>query len=481
MSSDSELIYKLNDNPSAKESFFAAIQHVLASFIGIITPTLIIGGVLGLGSEIPYLISMALMVSGVGTIIQAKRPLGIGAGMICVQGTSFAFLSSVLAAGFIVKSQGGGPDQILAMIFGVCVLGAFIEIGLSQVLSKLKRVITPLVTGTVITIIGISLIKVGFIDLAGGKYLMDKKPELFASFENLFLGALVMVVIIIANKSNNQWIRLSSIIIGMIVGFIVAIFMGKVDFSTISQVQSVISIPVPFKYGFDFDIAAFIPIALIYLITAIETSGDITANCMISKEPIKGESYMKRIKNGVLGDGVNSLIAGVFNTFPNTTFSQNNGVIQLTGIASKFIGVWIGAILIILGLFPHIGALFRAIPNSVLGGATIIMFATVAIAGIKIIAQVNLNRKNMLILAVSFGMGLGVLLVPEIVTTLSANIGGTAGKIISSVLGSSVTAGGLTAIALSLFLGKYPEESDSFAKDFPLDRQEEQLVPSMAK
>ena len=236
MSSDSELIYKLNDNPSAKESFFAAIQHVLASFVGIITPTLIIAGVLGLGSEIPYLISMALMVSGVGTIIQAKRPLGIGAGMICVQGTSFAFLSSVLAAGFVAKAQGGGPDQILAMIFGVCVIGAFIEIGLSQVLSKLKRIITPLVTGTVITIIGISLIKVGFIDLAGGKYLMDKKPELFASFENLFLGALVMVVVIVANKSNNQWIRLSSIIIGMIVGFIVAIFMGKVDFSSISQV-----------------------------------------------------------------------------------------------------------------------------------------------------------------------------------------------------------------------------------------------------
>ncbi len=480
MSSDSELIYKLNDNPSAKESFFAAIQHVLASFVGIITPTLIIAGVLGLGSEIPYLISMALMVSGVGTIIQAKRPLGIGAGMICVQGTSFAFLSSVLAAGFVAKAQGGGPDQILAMIFGVCVIGAFIEIGLSQVLSKLKRIITPLVTGTVITIIGISLIKVGFIDLAGGKYLMDKKPELFASFENLFLGALVMVVVIVANKSNNQWIRLSSIIIGMIVGFIVAIFMGKVDFSSISQVQSAISIPIPFKYGFDFDIAAFIPIALIYLITAIETSGDITANCMISKEPITGDSYMQRIKNGVLGDGISSLIAGVFNTFPNTTFSQNNGVIQLTGIASRFIGVWIGAILIILGLFPHIGALFRAIPNSVLGGATTIMFATVAIAGIKILSQVNLNRKNMLILAVSFGMGLGVLLVPEIVTTLSANIGGTFGKIIGSVLGSSITAGGLSAIVLSLFLGDYPEKEDAFAKDFPLDKEEE-LISSLAK
>jgi len=457
MSQESELIYKLDDNPGAKESFFAALQHVLASFIGIITPTLIIGGVLGLGSEIPYLISMALMVSGVGTIIQAKKPLKIGTGMICVQGTSFAFLSSILAAGFIAKANGGGPDEILAMIFGVCVLGAFIEIGLSQVLSKLKRIVTPIVTGTVITIIGISLIKIGFIDMAGGVWLMNNKPEFFASFENLFLGALVLVIIVMANKSSNQWVRLSSIIIGMLVGFIIAMFMGKVNFSTFSQVESIISIPVPFKYGFSFDIAAFIPVAIIYLITAIESSGDITANCMISKQPIKGKSYLDRIKGGVLADGLNSLIAGVFNTFPNTTFSQNNGVIQLTGIASKHIGVWIGVILVILGLFPHIGAIFRAIPNPVLGGATIIMFGTVAVAGIKILSQVNLNRRNMLILAISFGVGLGVLLAPEVINTLAANIGGDAGKIIKNVFGSSVTAGGITAIIATLVIGK-PED-----------------------
>jgi len=457
MSQETELIYKLDDNPGAKESFFAALQHVLASFIGIITPTLIIGGVLGLGSEIPYLISMALMVSGVGTIIQAKRPMGIGTGMICVQGTSFAFLSSILAAGFIAKANGGGPDEILAMIFGVCVLGAFIEIGLSQVLSKLKRIVTPIVTGTVITIIGISLIKIGFIDMAGGVWLMNNKPEFFASFENLFLGALVLVIIVMANKSSNQWVRLSSIIIGMIVGFIVAMFMGKVNFSTFSQVESIISIPIPFKYGFAFDISAFIPVAIIYLITAIESSGDITANCMISKQPIKGKSYLDRIKGGVLADGLNSLIAGVFNTFPNTTFSQNNGVIQLTGIASKHIGVWIGIILVILGLFPYIGAIFRAIPNPVLGGATIIMFGTVAVAGIKILSQVNLNRRNMLILAISFGVGLGVLLAPEVINTLAANVGGDAGKIIKNVFGSSVTAGGITAIIATLVIGK-PED-----------------------
>ncbi|MGJ8581644.1 MAG: uracil-xanthine permease family protein [Psychromonas sp.] len=478
MSDNSELIYKLDDNPSNKESFFAAIQHVLASFIGIITPTLIIGGVLGLGDEIPYLISMALMVSGVGTIIQAKRPLGIGAGMICVQGTSFAFLSSVLAAGFIAKANGGGPDQILSLIFGVCVLGAFVEIAVSQFLDKLKRIITPVVTGTVITVIGISLIKVGFTDLAGGQWLLTNKPELFASFDNLFLGGLVMASIITAHKYGNQWVRLSSIIIGMIIGMIAAILMGKVNFSAINQVESIISLPVPFKYGFSFDIAAFIPIALIYLITAIETSGDITANCMVSKQPIAGKSYIKRIQQGILGDGVNSLIAGLFNTFPNTTFSQNNGVIQLTGIASRFIGVWIGGILIVMGLFPHIGALFRAVPNSVLGGATIIMFATVATAGVKILTHVELNRKNMLTLAVSFGMGLGVLLVPEVVNTVSANIGGDLGSIVKSIFGSPITASGLSVILLTLFLGEYPEEYNPIIQDFPLDEEHSDKVKS---
>jgi xanthine permease XanP len=471
MSETSELIYKLDDNPSSREAFFAALQHVLASFVGIITPTLIIGGVLGLGSEVPYLISMALMVSGVGTMIQAKRPMGIGAGMICVQGTSFAFLSSVLAAGFIAKANGGGPDEILSLIFSVCVLGAFVEIAVSQFLVKLKRVITPVVTGTVITIIGISLIKVGFTDLAGGQWLLTNKPEFFASFDNLFLGVLVMATIIVAHKYGNQWVRLSSIIIGMLVGMAVAMMMGKVNFSAITNVDTLISIPVPFKYGFSFDFAAFIPIALIYLITAIESSGDITANCIISKQPIVGESYLKRIKQGILGDGVNSLIAGVFNTFPNTTFSQNNGVIQLTGIASRFIGVWIGCILIIMGLFPHVGALFRAVPNSVLGGATLIMFGTVAIAGIKILMHVELNRKNMLILAVSFGIGLGVLLVPEVINTVAANIGGDIGAIVKSVFGSPITASGLTVVFLTLFLGEYTEDYNPIIQDFPIDEE----------
>ena len=261
--SDSELIYELEADPPPAEKFFAALQHVLASFVGVITPTLIIGGALGLGEQIPYLISMALMVSGVGTIIQAKKPMNVGAGMICVQGTSFAFLSSVLAAGFLAKAQGGGPEEILAMIMGVCFLGAFIEIGLSQFLPQLRKLITPIVTGTVITIIGISLIKVGLTDLGGGQWLLDNKPEFWGSLSKIALGFIVMISIIILNRSNNQWIRLSSIVIGLVIGFIIALVMGEVNTSQVFAVQESISIPIPFRYGFDFDIIASFEVGIL--------------------------------------------------------------------------------------------------------------------------------------------------------------------------------------------------------------------------
>lgn len=443
----SELIYGLDDRPPKPQAFLAGLQHVLASFVGIITPTLIIGGVLGLGAEIPYLISMALIVSGVGTFIQARTVGPVGSGLVAVQGTSFAFLSAILAAGFIVKGKGGGPDEILAMIFGVCFLGAFIEMFLSQFLHKLKFFINPLVTGIVITTIGLYLIKVGMTDLAGG----FKAPDA-GSLQNLGLGFGVLLTIIILNQSKNMYLRSGAIFLGLIAGFVAAFFMGKVDFSKLAD-MSLFALPVPFKYGFDFDFAAFLPVALIYIITTIESSGDLTATSMISRQPITGPIYTNRIKNGVLGDGVNSMIAAIFNTFPNTTFSQNNGVIQLTGMASRYVAFWAAGILVVLGLFPVIGGIFQQLPKPVLGGATLVMFGTVAAAGIRILATVDLNRRNMLIMAVSFGMGLGVAMVPDVMKEMP--------KTIQNIFGSAVTMSGITAILLNLCLPQSLAEEDT--------------------
>ena len=256
-SKNTGIIYSLEDRPPFLKALCGGIQHVLASFVGVITPTLIIGGVLGLGSEIPYLISMALIVSGVATFIQARRIGPIGSGLLSVQGTSFAFLGSVLAAGFIAKSRGGGPDEILALIIGVCFLGAFVEIILSQFITHLRKIINPTVTGIVITVIGLSLIRVGIVDFAGGF-----GAENFGSFTNLALGGIVLIVILALTLLKNKTLQVSSVFIGMLVGYIVAIFLGVVDFSKLGS-QELFAIPIPFKYGFAFDFAAFLPIAFI--------------------------------------------------------------------------------------------------------------------------------------------------------------------------------------------------------------------------
>jgi xanthine permease XanP len=442
-SSKNELIYGLHSKPPIAESFFAALQHLLAIIVGIITPTLIIGSVLGLSEHIPYLISMALIVSGIATFIQVKTIGKIGSGLLSIQGTSFAFVGAILTVGLSAKQNGGSPNDILSLIFTLCFVGAFIEIILSRMLHLLKKVITPIVTGTVVMLIGLTLIQIDIIDLAGGKYLLDNKPELFGDLENLGLGMLVLIIILILNRSKNSFIRMSSIVLGMAFGYVLAVILGKVDFSPMHNLP-MINIPIPFKYGLRFDITAFWGIAFIYVITTIESMGDLTATSLVSGEPIEGELYIKRIKGGVLGDGVNSAMAAIFNTFPNTTFSQNNGVIQLTGVASRYVGMWLASFLVALGLFPGIGGFFRTLPAPVLGGGTLMMFGTVAAAGIKIIASHEIDRRGMIIIAMSLGLGLGIAFVPEVLSQTP--------PFVKQIFGSGVTTGGLTALLLNIFL-----------------------------
>jgi xanthine permease XanP len=366
--------------------------------------------------------------------------------MLCVQGTSFTFLGAILSAGFIAKDAGGGPQEIIALITSLCFVGAFVQIGLSQFIPRLRKIVTPLVTGIVITSIGISLIKVGMTDLAGGA----NNPD-FGSPANLMLGLFVIAVIVLMNISNNNWVRLSSIVVGLIAGFVVAALTGMLNTDNLLP-SATLSIPIPFKYGFNFELAAFIPLAVIYVISSLETTGDITANCIISDQPITGEGYIQRIKSGVLGDGINSMIAAVLNSFPNTTFSQNTGVIQLTGIASKYIGMYIAGILVFIGLFQGVGDILQQIPKPVLGGATLIMFGTVAAAGIKILACEYMDRRKVIIIAVSLGLGLGLALVPEVFAKTPA--------LVQNIFSSAAATAGLTAMLLSLILPELKEKEE---------------------
>lgn len=423
----SELIYKLNDRPPVKDALFAALQHLLAIFVAIITPPLIIAGALQLDvATTGFLVSMALFASGISTFIQCRRVGFIGCGLLCIQGTSFSFIGPIISAGL----AGGLP-----LVFGACMSASVVEMIISRILKYTKKIITPLVSGIVVTLIGLSLIKVGISACGGGE--AAKANGTFGSFENLGLAALVLVVIIFFNRSSNRYLRMSSIVIGIVTGYVVAWFMGKVNFSSISDF-GMLHMPVPFKYGIDFSWSAMIPIAIVYMITAIEAYGDITANSLISGEPVEGEKFIKRASGGIFADGFNSMLAGIFNSFPNSIFAQNNGMIQLTGVASRYVGYYIAAFLIVLGLFPVVGLVFSLMPEPVLGGATLLMFGTVAAAGIRIIAAQKIDRKAILVMALSFSLGLSVELVPDILSQMPDSVKG--------VFASGITTGGLAAI-----------------------------------
>lgn len=425
------LIYGLNDRPPLKDTFFAALQHLLAIFVAIITPPLIIAGAMKLDLETTgFLVSMSLFASGISTFIQCRRVGSIGCGLLCVQGTSFSFIGPIIAAGNILGGTAG-----LSTIFGATIAGSFVEMIVSRILKYTRKIITPLVSGIVVTLIGMSLIKVGITACGGGE--MAKADGTFGAFQHVGLAALVLVLIILFNRSSNRYLRMSSIVIGLAVGYAVAWAMGLVNFSTVNDFGG-FNIPVPFRYGISFDISSIIALGLVYLITAIEAYGDITANSLISGEPVEGEKFVRRASGGILADGFNSMLAGVFNSFPNSIFAQNNGMIQLTGVASRYVGYFIAGMLVLLGLFPAVGLVFSLMPEPVLGGATLLMFGTVAAAGIRIISSQKINRKATLVMALSFSFGLSVELVPDILCQLPETL--------RNIFSSGITTGGLTAI-----------------------------------
>lgn len=429
----SVLLYGIEERPPLREAFFAALQHLLAIFIAIVTPPLIIAGALGLDHETTgFLVSMALFASGLSTFIQCRRIGGVGTGLLCIQGTSFSFIGPIISTGML----GGLP-----LIFGVCIAAAPVEMVISRLLRYTQKVITPLVSGIVVTLIGMSLIKVGII--ACGGRTAAREAGTFGNPGYLGLAALVLALIVLFNRSRNRYLRMSSIFIGLGTGYLIAWWAGMIDFASVQHYGG-INLPVPFKYGLAFDLSSFIAIALIFVITAIEAYGDITANSLISGEPVKGERFIKRASGGILADGMNSMLAGIFNSFPNSVFAQNNGIIQLTGVASRYVGYYIAGMLMILGLFPAIGLVFSLIPEPVLGGATLLMFGTVAAAGIQIIASQRIGRKEVLVIALSLSFGLSVELVPEVLDKMSISV--------RNIFSSGITTGGLTAILSNLLI-----------------------------
>ena len=437
-----ELILGLDDRPPPLLGMLAALQHLLAIIVPIVTPGLLICQALGVSSrDTNLIVSMSLVVSGIATFVQCRRFGPFGAGLLIVQGSSFNFVGPLIAGGALMVKQGTPVEAVMAAIFGVVVAGSFIEMGVSRVLPFVKRLITPLVTGIVVLMIGLTLIKVGLISMGGGYAAMAGGS--FANGENLLLSGVVLAIIVILNRAPVVWMRSAAIVIALGVGYALAGWMGRLDFSGMHEAP-LFQVPTPLHFGLGFSWSLFIPMIVIYLVTSLEAIGDVTATSKVSRQPVEGPLWMARIKGGVLVNGANSLLAGIFNTFPSSIFAQNNGVIQLTGIASRHVGMWIALFLVILGLFPAVAGVIQAVPEPVLGGAAMVMFGAVAAAGINILASVTLDRRALLVIAVSLALGLGVSQVPEFLAHMPGAV--------RNVLESGVATGGLCALLLNWFL-----------------------------
>ncbi|MGM0603220.1 MAG: uracil-xanthine permease family protein [Bacillota bacterium] len=431
-----ETVYKLEDSPPFIEVLLLGFQHMLAMFVGIITPPLIIAGVAGLNSaETGFFVSMALMVSGVTTYIQTTKIGPVGSGLLGVHGTSFTFVPMAIAA----ANAGGLP-----LVLGMTLAASPVEMILSRFIKQTKKLFPPVVTGTVVMLIGLGLMEVGITDFGGGA-----GAENYGAVQNLLLGSFVLVTIITANRFGKGLIKVGAVAIGLIAGYIVSIPLGLVDLTQVAE-SGWITIPRPFKYGMAFSWSHLLPWVMAYIITTVESIGDLTAVAEVSGEPVEGDIHTERLSGGILADGVGSALASIFNSLPNSTFSQNIGVIQITRVGSRVVGVAVAGILFLLGFIPKIGALVSVMPSPVLGGATIALFGMVATSGMKIVIRGGLSDRKIFILSIALSFGLGVTFRPEVVAQLP--------DVISTVLSSGITVGAIIAIALNLILPRKNEK-----------------------
>ncbi len=384
----------IDENPPPLQSLFFALQHLFAMFSATILMPILVANLLSLSTEEKtYLIQCALLASGVATVIQVLRFWRIGSRLPIVMGTSNAFLPIITG---IASRYGVGA--VLAASF----CGAIFETVLGFFLPKIRKLFSNLVLGIVILTIGLTLIPVGIRQFGGGN-------QNYGSLENLLIAGFVTAVIIVCNQFFKGIIRSGSILIGMVAGYLLAVLLGLVSFVPVSEANW-FSMPSPFSYTWAFHWDAIVAMIIMYVVTAAETMADTSAISMAGEGRT---ATHEELEGAVLADGVGSIIGSFLNAFPNTSYSQNVGVVALTGIMSRVVVLICAFILMFMSLFPKLSALLAVMPTAVLGGASLIMFSMVASSGLVVLHKLELNRRNLLIIAVSLGLGVGLNAVPD--------------------------------------------------------------------
>lgn len=429
-------IYELNGKPPISVAFPLGLQHVLAMFTGNIAPIIIISNVLGLPAEQKtFMIQCAMIVAGLVTFVQLYPVGRVGAGLPLVMGTSFAFVPTAIAVG---GSYG------LPGILGASMAGSIAEIGMGFFLKPLRKFFPPLVTGTVLVAIGLSLLPVGVNYFAGGVGAAD-----FGSPMNLSLGFLVLITIILLQRFGKGMMNVAAILIALTLGYLVAIPMGKVDFSGVAAAGWV-SFPMPLKYGIEFHLDAILKFAAVYLVVGLETLGNISG---ITLSGLNREATDREMSGAVIADGVGSAFAAFFNVLPNTAYGQNAGIVAMTGVVNRF-SVATGAVfLVAAGLVPKFGAICAAMPPSVLGGAVLVVFSMITVSGIRMIAKAGLDSRNGTILAISLGLGLGFATVPAAIEQMPA--------VLNHFFADSVVASGILCLILNVVFPPTPTETSA--------------------
>lgn len=420
------LIYGVDDDLDLPKKVLFGLQHIFAAFGGIIVVPLVIATSLGFDSKVTTaLISASILGSGLATIIQAKGVGKVGARVACIMGTDFTFVSPAISVGSVLGLPG---------IIGATILGSLFEVILSFFIKPLMKFFPPLVTGTVVALIGLTLLPVSIDWAAGGAGSAN-----YASLENLAVAMFVLVITLLLNNYGKGMISSASILIGIVVGYIVCIPLGLVDFTPVKE-ASWLSFPKILEFGVTFDAKAVMAFIPAYFVATIGTVGCLKAIGETSNIDI-GD---KRVAAGVLSDGVGSALGGLVGSCPNTSFSQNIGIISLTKVASRHVAVMAGILLVILGFLPKVAAIITGIPNPVLGGVGIMMFGTVAAAGIRTLSNIKLTERNLLIIAISMGLGLGVTFRPDVIHNLP--------EAIRMIFSSGISTGTIAALILNAVL-----------------------------
>lgn len=426
-----------NTTPPLAQAVPLGLQHVLAMFASNVTPSIIVAGAAGLafgGPEQVYLIQMAMLFAGIATLFQTVGIGPVGARLPIMQGTSFAFVG-VLAG--VAATQG------LGVALTACIIGGVIHFCLGAFIGKLRWLFPPLVTGLVILAIGLYLIPVAIKYAAGGAAKFQMEAESFGSLMHWSVALTVIIVALGVKFFSKGMLSNAAILIGLIAGYVVAYTQGMVNFGAVAKASWVTSIT-PLPYGFECSLGAVIAVTLVSIVSAIETVGDASAT---AKAGAGRDATDAEIQGATYADGLGTAVAGVFGGLPNTSFSQNVGIVGMTGIMSRHVVTIAGLFMIICGLLPKIGAVIASMPLPVLGGGVIVMFGMVASAGLNVLTEVKMNRRNMVIIAISLAAGLGLNLVPSAVQYLPG--------VVKTLMTSAVAPTALCAIVLNLVL---PEE-----------------------